>query len=105
MGWAVFLAHSALQAIFSKGVADIQPGAQLIDGLPTPQFNVFSKLFWLYSDDFSVTQPEERGQDPAVLDVVNMLRQRRAAITNSGLRVHKEVAGYGIPASLGTEVV
>ena len=51
----MFLAHSCLQSTFDKGILDIDPGGQLIDGVPTPQFNVFSKFFGLYIDDFAVT--------------------------------------------------
>ena len=102
--WAVFLAHSALQSIFQKGIADIDPRGQLIDGMPTPQFNCFSKLFWLYIDDFAVTQLEAKGQDTRQLEAVETLKQCREAITGTGLRVHKEQVDYGVGASLGVEV-
>ena len=50
--WAVFLAHSNLQAIFALSVRCVEASAQLIDGTPTPQLDQFSRLFWLHIDDF-----------------------------------------------------
>ena len=51
----------------------------------TPQFNCFSNFFWVYIDDFAVTQLESKGQDPQQLEAIETLKHCRDAITGIGL--------------------
>ena len=102
--WAVFFAHSVLQAIFNRSVRSLEAGSQLIDGCVTPQLDKFSRLFWLYIDDFSCLQLEPRGRKPEDLAIHDVAAECKEAIEKKGLTVHKETAGHGVEASLGTTI-
>ncbi|CAK0795637.1 unnamed protein product, partial [Prorocentrum cordatum] len=103
MGWSwyVFFVHSTLQDVIHHGAAGLEPGGQLVDGTPTPQFDAFRKLFWFFIGDFAVGEVHDSNAEHDELKARQTLLEWKEAIKGAGFKVHKGVVEHGVSAFLG----
>ena len=98
--WAVFLAHNLLTDIIDDD-GDSQT-ALVQHGKPTPQYDRFSLIRWLYIDDYTgAILREEKSLEG---DLVEYAARDRNKLNQAGFPVHKEQIGIGMQEGLGLSI-
>ena len=100
--WAVFLAHTTLEAALDEEFAEDDFG-KLSCGRPLENFVEKSLLYWLFIDDYAGAVLGKDDEDGNFLTETLGTRAREALV-RKGLRVHKEAAGKGLDKCLGITI-